>query len=65
MYGAGASDRELYKWLGKAQNRVSESASLRAIFSRDFCLQAPRGRCAKLFSSTKGRGMRGKTAGSL
>lgn len=32
MYGAGASDRELYKWLGKAQNRVSESASLRAIF---------------------------------
>ena len=61
MYGAGASDRELYKWLGKAQNRVSESA----IFSRDFCLQSPRGRCAKLFSSTKGRGMRGKTAGSL
>ena len=65
MYGAGASDGELYKWLGKAQNRVSESASLRAIFSRDFCLQAPIGRCAKLSSSTKGRGRRGKTADSL
>lgn len=48
MYGAGASDGELYKWLGKAQNRVSESASLRAIFSRDFCLQAPKGSMRKI-----------------